>query len=127
MPDTYIKPFVSILEKSRPLVQHTTSVVLSSAVQPDPESLPLEEEQKVHQFLAHGCGRTLSMEGCSQRYTLLDVRGQCQELTHSELDMAILGQLLSVVNTSKQTVHAMKHRHAPEARQLSRATFFHQG
>ena len=117
------------LEESRPLIQHTTSVVLA-AVQPDPDGLALEEERRVHQFLTDGCGCSFSRAGCSQRYTpgyYLDIRGQCQELTHLELDMAILGQLMAIVNTSEQTVHASKHRHTPEARKRSRATFFHQG
>ena len=78
----------------------------SSAVNIVTTGLPTDEleHELVAQFMTSGCGCTKARgtQCCNQftREYVTSARETCAELTHSELDMAILGQLAAGTNTS---------------------------
>lgn len=115
------------VETSQPLL-HNTSPVLE--VQPNTLHLEREESASVQRFLTNGCGCDLADGPCSSTFSVESVesyRGQCSELTRTELDMVILGQLSAFTNTSSLTLHSTKHRHGPTNRQRSYMPFWHGG
>ena len=72
--------------------------------------------------MANGC--------CSSSFIaeyINSYRYQCYELTRSELDMALLGQLSAFSNTSRLTVHSTEHRHTLSNRQRSYMMYWHGG
>jgi hypothetical protein len=96
-----------------------------------PDSLPTDtlEEQQVSTFMAAGCGcRKALGKPCSNQFSIEYVasfRESCVQLSHSELDMAILGQLSASVNTSKRV--SIEAGHKDTEREKSYSSFIHQG
>lgn len=85
----------------------------------------LEEEQMVTQFSTLGCG---CHRKCSSQFSpqhIQDMRAQCFELTHTELDMVILGQLVASTNTSTDV--SVESRHLKKERMRGYSTFHHSG
>ena len=75
-------------------------------------------------FLSAGCG---CAKQCSSQFTaehVTSVRASCAELPNNELDMAILGQLMTSVNSSS-TVSTAAH-HKQDKCKKSYTTFCHQ-
>ena len=96
------------------------------------EPLPndIKEDELVAQFLLGGCGCQKGGGGkqCCTQFSneyLLSVRQSCAELTRSELDLVILGQLLAFTNQSPGVVTAS--RHAAQKRERPGTTYYHQG
>ena len=120
----------SILEEeevAQPLLLHTEPLV---DIQPNRDSLQVEESGRIESFLSNGCGCNLAHGFCSQTFTadyIASVRAQCSELTRDELDLVLLGQLSAFINTSDQTEHSTAHRHSPSSRQRSYMQFWHSG
>ena len=77
------------------------------------------------------CGCQLSSgKPCSQQFSVdhfLEFRGQCKELTRTELDMALLGELNAFMFSSEQTARATTQRHPSDGRQRAYALFWHSG
>lgn len=96
-----------------------------------PDSLPTDtlEEQQVSTFMAAGCGcRKALGKPCSYQFSteyVASFRESCVQLSHSELDMAILGQLSASVNTSKRV--SIEAGHKDTEREKSYSSFIHQG
>ena len=62
------------------------------------------EDVMVAQFASAGCGCS---KKCSSQFSLKyirDMRAECYDLTHTELDMVLLGQLVASTNTSGKVV-----------------------
>lgn len=82
----------------------------------------------VDKFLRRGCGcQTWNGRQCSIQFSIdhvQQVRASCLELTHNELDMAILGQLAATTHTSDKVVQC---HHAVRDRKRSYTTHYHQG
>ena len=76
-------------------------------------------------FLSTGCRyvRKCSTEFTSER--VMSVRASCAELSHSELDIAILGQLMASVNTS--SIVSMAACHKEDEHKKAFTSFSHQG
>ena len=111
-------------EFDQPLLVHTTPVV---GLQPNALNLEREETTKIDRFLADG---DMASGFCSNTFTaeyIHSYRCQCSELTRTELDMALLGQLAAFVNSSPITSHSTKHRHTLASRQRSYMLYFHGG
>ena len=69
----------------------------------------VQERDVVSAFLSAGCG---CVKKCSKQFTtehVTSVRASCTELSNSELDMAIFGQLMASVNTSSIVSTAAGH------------------
>ena len=84
-----------------------------------------EEEEMVPQFASAGCGCS---KKCSSQFSVdyvRDIRAQCYDLTHSELDMVLLGQLMASTNTSEKVVVESGHLEAERKRAYT--TFYHAG
>ena len=84
-----------------------------------------EEEEMVAQFASAGCGCS---KKCSSQFSVdyvPDIRAQCYDLTHSELDMVLLGQLMASTNTSEKVVVESGHLEAERKRAYT--TFYHAG
>ena len=83
------------------------------------------EDVMVAQFASAGCGCS---KKCSSQFSLeyiRDMRAQCYDLTHTELDMALLGQLVASTNTSGTVV--VESGHLGKERQRVYTTFYHAG
>ena len=97
-----IEMYILPAEESQPIVRHTTPSL--HLVPPDPDCMSLEEECQVTTFLVDGCRCKLAGGlSCSGQFSedyLLTTRGQCCELSHTELDMALMGQFHAVLNNS---------------------------
>ena len=90
-------------------------------------SLPtdMEESEVIASFMSQGCGCN---KKCNSQFTteyVTSMRATCAELSHSELDMAILGQLSAFVNTSAEVSTASRHKESE--RKKSYTSFLHQG
>ena len=89
----------------------------------------VEEEQKVDEFMSLGCGCKLSNGSpCSNQFTtayVKDIRLTLSELTTTELDLVLMGQLMANSNTSDVVV--TESRHSATSRKKAYTTFFHQG
>ena len=88
----------------------------------------IQENQVVTDFVSAGCGCTKANgRQCSEQFSLeylKSVRESCAELSRSELDLVIMGQLLACTNQSSSVVTSSRN---PEAeRQRSYTTLFHQ-
>ena len=82
--------------------------------------IDVKEKQKIETYLREGCG---CAKQCSSQFDesfLVKMRSDCAELTHQELDLLVMGQLLAVVNLSQET-SAM--RHLPHPRQKMYSQF----
>ena len=67
------------------------------------------EEEVVAQFVATGCS---CVKRCSSQFSkeyIKSVRAHCFDLSHNELDMVLLGQLIATTNTSSQVVRESRH------------------
>ena len=88
-----------------------------------------QETDTVRHFMANGCGcQRLNGRPCSQQFTteyVLEVRSFCLELSRSELDMVLLGQMMASMNFSNTI--GTESRHAETTRQRPRTFHSHQG
>ena len=83
------------------------------------------EEQLVTQFAMAGCGCN---KKCSSQFSadyFHDMRAQCYDLSHSELDMILLGQLLASTNSSNRVVVTSGHLERDRKKQYT--TYHHAG
>ena len=121
----------SLLFLQKPCQPLITNTRISVSVSPDPESLLVEERQKVLDFFTKGCGCAIFKDRpCSGMFNyeyIYDFRSQCAELTRAELDMMLLGQLSALTDTSEQSANSLVHRHSPASRQRSYTHFLHRG
>ena len=109
----------------------------SSAVDIVTTGLPTDEleHELVAQFMTSGCGCTKARgtQCCNQftREYVTSARETCAELTHSELDMAILRQLTAGTNTSSSLSTGMlstgRAHHTETERKRVYTDYFHQG
>ena len=84
-----------------------------------------QESQLISTFMSFGCGCS---KRCSSQFStehVISVRASCAELSNSELDMAILGQLMASVNTSQAVSTAGRHKE--DERKKAYTSFSHQG
>ena len=83
------------------------------------------EDEVVAQFASAGCGCS---KKCSSQFSLdyiRDMRSQCYDLTHTELNMVLLGQLVASTNTSGKVV--VESGHLGKERQRVYTIFYHAG
>ena len=83
------------------------------------------EELLVAQFAEEECGCSRKSSAQFSINHLHDTRAQCYELSHDELDMVLLGQLMASCNDSDHT--AVESRHQKRERQKKYTTFHHAG
>ena len=87
-------------------------------------STDVQERDLITNFLSTGRGCVIK---CSSQFTtehVTSVRASCTELSHSKLDMTILGQLMAFVNTSSIVSTAARHK---EDECKAYTSFSHQG
>ena len=87
------------------------------------------EKQFLSRFATTGCVCTkFKGKPCSLQFSceyVESVRASCAELSHSELDMVIFGQLMACVNDSSSV--SVVARHQESERLKSYTSFFHRG
>ncbi len=84
------------------------------------------EHGGIHTFLEKGCG---CLGKCSERFSpndVLQLRSDCRELTRTELDLVILGQLSASMSVIGGLV-GRKHKHLDTPRVRSHIAYAHQG
>ena len=82
------------------------------------------EKQKIEIYLRDGCG---CVKNCSSHFDevyLMKIRSDCAELTHDQLNLVVMGQLLSCVTESSETGVT---RHIPHHRVRPSCSFLHGG
>ena len=96
------------------------------------ELLPtdIKEDKVVSDFMSIGCGCKKGIGGkpCSTQFSqeyLVSTRQSCAELSRSELDLVILGELFACTNRSSGVVTSS--RHTAGERERSSTAFCHQG
>ncbi len=112
------------------LVLQATARIPESEVSLELRLRDISEDQKVEQFMTTGCSCTKwKGNSCSFQFTsehVKDMRLSCMELTHSELDLIIMGQVLACTNTGEHTVTDVHHI-AHHDRKHQYTNFLHQG
>ena len=85
--------------------------------------------ERTSNFLTDGCGcKNARGKSCSGQFSteyIVSVRESCLEPSHSELDMAIMGQLMAGMNTSSTVSTASRHKEVN--RDKNYTTLFHLG
>ena len=75
-----------------------------------------------------GCKKGIRSKPCSSQFStdhVMSVRVSCSELTRSELDMVVMGQMMAGMNDDTTTNSMSRHR--AKVRQRVAITFHHQG
>lgn len=82
----------------------------SQSVEVEASSHDIKERESVDQFVAVGCGCTKwKGKPCSAQFSkeyIERYRNSCLEISHSELDMVIMGQLSAFTNTGQIVVQS---------------------
>ena len=86
-------------------------------------------EKSIAEFVDHGCNCSFGPNNtpCCKLFSIehyLDMQSWCAGLTTSELDMVMMGQIMSLTDTSERTT-SLKHKE--RKRQRIRATYLHKG
>lgn len=110
-----------------------TQVVSGSGerdVRIEERQMDVDERTAVTAFIQSTCGckKGLGSKPCVSQFSadhLQSVRASCFELTRSELDMVVMGQLMAGMNDEKTTNTASGHR--GKDRQRASCSFHHQG
>ena len=82
-------------------------------------------EEKLDDFLQKGCGCRTECYKQITREHYLDTMERCAELTHDQLDLVLLGQLMANIHLSE--VVGPQSNHAASPTQLARVDFHHHG
>lgn len=94
-----------------------------------PTDFDKKEAETVRNFMDNGCGcQLLGGQSCSLQFTpdhVSTVRTSCCDLSRTELDMVVLGQMMASMNLSETVVAESRHRET--TRQKPRSTFMHEG
>ena len=79
----------------------------------EPQTIDVDEEAAVTRFMTTGCGchKGAHSQACTTQFShehVLSVRAACAELARSELDMAIMGQLMAFMHSeiTTEALHA---------------------
>ena len=86
------------------------------------------DERTIVTTFTCGCKKGLESQPCSSMFSadhLVSVRGSCFELTRSELDMVVMGQMMAGMNNDTSTNSAS--RHLSRKRQKTASIFHHHG
>lgn len=98
-------------------------------VEIEPCKSDLDEQKVIADFVSKGCGCNLrNGQSCSLRLSddhIANIRLQCAALSHDELDMVVLGQLMAMSNKSDSVV--TESRHSIKARKHTYTSFSHGG
>lgn len=94
-------------------------------------ALDTAEERDTQTFSEEGCSCVYGPGGrpCCQHFSrqqYLDFRAQCAELSHAEMDMVLMGQVMALSESRDLTRHSLTHR-KNENRQRGYMFFYHQG
>ena len=92
--------------------------------------LDRDEQQTVDSFLHRCCGCSIVSGGCCQQFAPAhyeQMRSWCAALSRAELDLILMGQIMSLTNNSELTVNFMSHRHKRQECVHTNMTYFHQG
>ena len=90
----------------------------------DTRVIDVKERERVQAYMVEGCGCS---KQCSSRFDeayLTKMRSDCAELTHEQLDLVVMGQLLGFVVDSENTGGE---RHSPHPRLKKSCQFLHRG
>ena len=95
-----VSELVDTEEQVREIMSAARSTEEMAEMITDPRKLDLEEEDAVTNLMTTGCGchQGEKSQACFLQFSrehVLSVRAACAELTHSELDLAIMGQLMA--------------------------------
>ncbi len=96
---------------------------------PNPMDLNETEDDEVKRFMGTTCGCKLyGGKPCSEHFKLThitEIRMSAMDLSHSELDMVILGQISACSNQSEDVV--VESRHVATGRKHCYSSYIHQG
>ena len=87
--------------------------------------IDIHETQCIHKFLEQGCGCTARCSSYFDESHYAKMRSDCLELTHDELDLVIMGELLCCTHDDDEV--GPRYRHASRPRQRLSTRFQHKG
>ena len=113
-PTVHDTPLIEDLERAaQEQVQQSLGSEMK-AVQPDHRSTDLKEKEKIQEFCGTTCGCHLLKGGpCSSLFTeehYTTTRAQAAELSWTELDMLIMGQVMALTHCDAEACHFSKER-----------------
>ena len=112
------------------IIQTATADYIDTDLSPEMRDVDIKEEENLDKFVREGCGCKLANgEPCSSYFTTeyyRSVRSQMAELTRTELDLVVMGQIMANINCSPYTSTTKCHRKATERKQTN-VTFSHLG
>ena len=89
--------------------------------------IDLEEQHIVEEFCRNGCGCSMNCVTQFSLKHLLLARANASQMHRSELDMAIMGQVMAFTFCSQVPQNSTRHRHQPKQRERHSAIFYHNG
>ena len=89
--------------------------------------IDLEEQHVVEEFCRNGCGCSMNCVTQFSLKHLLLARANANQMHRSELDMAIMGQVMAFTFCSQVPQNSTRHRHQPKQRERHSAIFYHNG
>ncbi len=81
-----------------------------------------KERENVIKYLSDGCGCIKQCSSSFDECYLTKIRSDCAELTHDQLDLVVMGQVLAVIDSSSQTGGQ---KHTPTKRFRNSCQFRH--
>ena len=85
-----------------------TSSGQTQVLQNEEREIDVKERQIIEEYFMEGCGCLRRCSSHIDESFLSKMRSNCAELTHDQLDLLVMGQLLAVVNYSAATT-SMRH------------------
>ena len=104
------------------MIAWRTASTLSTDTDIDPTVADVNESELVSDFMAKGYGCHSQCLSMLSEEHVTDVRSHCASLTHDELDLVILGQLMALSNCSD--VVSTTSRHSPNERKKNYSRYF---
>lgn len=98
----------------------------------DRREIDMIEIESVEEFCRSGYSCTYGRDGspCCQLFTVQhysEMRSWCAELTRSEKDLLMKGQIMALTLRTDTCMNTLQHRHTHASRQREYTTYFHQG
>ena len=108
---------------------HEAALSRMSRMNLEHQPADITDDQAISEFWTSGCGCSKwNGKNCVRQFSISfiqEVRMQCQELSHSELDLIILGQLQAFMNNSD--IVSVESRHKANSRVRQYFAYHHQG
>ncbi len=109
-------------------IVHYATEFVDADLSAEMRDVDVKEEENIDKFVHDGCGCQLAGgQPCSSYFTAdyyRSVRSQMAEMTHTELDLVVMGQIMAHIHSTPNTSTSKCHRKATECKRTM-VTFTH--